>query len=157
MTTTERPMTTDEQLRLLLDEREIRDLIVSAWAGIDRKDWDTYANAFAEDGEFEILGQRRKGREAIVAGPSRDLAKYDRLQHIVTNEIVRVDGDAAEGQWYAVAVHVPDAAAPGDHADVGLRYRFRARRGGDGWRFAEVVLEVLWTSGMGFAIADEDG
>jgi uncharacterized protein (TIGR02246 family) len=149
--------TAEHGLRTLLDEREIVALIRSAWAGIDRKDWAAYANAFADDGEFEILGQRRKGREAIVAGPSRDLAGFAALQHIVTNEIVRVDGDAAEGQWYAIAVHVPSAEDPGTHADVGLRYRFRARRGDDGWRFAEVVLEVLWTSGASFAIVDEPG
>jgi uncharacterized protein (TIGR02246 family) len=144
----------DEQLRLLSDVREISRLIRSTWAAIDRKDWAGYAAAFTEDGEFEIMGQRRTGREAIVAGPARDLAKYDRLQHIVTNEIVDVDGDGADGQWYAIAVHVPVAAEPASHADVGLRYRFRARREADGWRFAEVVLDVLWTSGMSFGIED---
>jgi uncharacterized protein (TIGR02246 family) len=147
----------DDGLQTLLDEREIVGLIRSAWAAIDRKDWETYAHAFAEDGEFEILGQRRKGRAGIVAGPARDLARYAALQHIVTNEIVRVDGDVAEGQWYAIAVHVAAAEDPSAHADVGLRYRFRARRGDDGWRFAEVLLEVLWTGGASFAIPDDPG
>jgi uncharacterized protein (TIGR02246 family) len=144
----------DPELQRLVDERDIRDLIRTAWAGIDAKDFDVYADAFAEDGEFEILGQRRKGRTEIVSGPARDLTKYAGLQHIVTNEIVRVDGDAAHGQWYAIAVHVPSAEDPGTHADVGLRYRFRARREAVGWRFAEVALEVVWTSGMGFAIEE---
>jgi uncharacterized protein (TIGR02246 family) len=147
-------MSVEDQVQVLLDEREIGDLIRSAWAGIDRKDWDAYAAAFAEDGEFEIMGQRRTGREEIVAGPARDLAKYDNLQHIVTNEIIHVDGDRAEGQWYCTAVHVPDAADPASHADVGLRYRFQARREADGWRFAEVVLDILWTSGMSFGIEE---
>jgi uncharacterized protein (TIGR02246 family) len=143
-----------DQTQLLLDEREIRNLTLSAWAAIDRKDWDGYANAFAADGEFEIMGQRRKGREEIVAGPARDLAKYHALQHIVTNQIVAVDGDRAEGQWYAIAVHVPDGADLSGHADVGLRYRFAARREAEGWRFAEVVIEVLWTSGESFRIEE---
>jgi len=148
-------MTGADDLQTLLDERAIVGLIRSAWAAIDRKDWATYADAFAPDGEFEILGQRRTGREAIVAGPARDLAGFAALQHIVTNEIVRVDGDAAEGQWYAIAVHVPSAEDPSAHADVGLRYRFRARRGAqDGWRLADVALEVLWTAGAGFEIPD---
>ena len=147
-------MSADQQLQLLLDEREIRNLALSAWAAIDRKDWDGYANVFAEDGEFEIMGQRRKGREEIVAGPARDLAKYDGLQHIVTNQIVAVDGDRAEGQWYAIAVHVPDGDDPGVHADVGLRYRFTAGRTAEGWRFTEVVIDILWTSGMSFGIEE---
>ncbi len=142
----------EQQLLLLHDQQAIRDLIHSAWAAIDEKDWDGYASAFAEDGKFEILGQRRRGRETIAAGPARDLSKFDRLQHIVSNEIVRVAGDQAEGQWYAIAVHVPDAADPATHADVGLRYRFSARRTEAGWRFAEVVLEPVWSMGIGFEI-----
>lgn len=135
-------------------ERDVHDLIVSAWAGIDRKDWDAYANAFAEDGEFEIFGQRRRGRAEIVAGPARDLAKFDGLQHIISNVIVRVDGDEAAGQWYCIAVHVPDAARPDQHADVGLRYDFVAHRTAEGWRFAEVVITPIWSSGMSFEVED---
>ncbi len=104
----------EEQILALGDEQAIRELIRGAWAAIDRKEWDVYADAFAEDGTFEIWGQRRRGREAIADGPARDLTKFDRLQHIITNEIVRVTGDDAEGQWYAIAVHVPEASRPRD-------------------------------------------
>jgi uncharacterized protein (TIGR02246 family) len=139
---------------VLQAERTIVRLIRQTWAAIDRKDWDAYADGFAEDGEFEIMGQRRKGRAEIVAGPARDLAKYDGLQHLVMNEIVDVDGDRAAGRWYAVAVHVPDGSDPGVHADVGLHYRFQARREGDAWRFAEVTIQIIWTSGMSFGIEE---
>jgi uncharacterized protein (TIGR02246 family) len=145
-------VTEDAAVQVLVDERDIRALIRSGWAAIDRKDWDGYASAFAADGVFEILGQRRHGREEIVAGPARDLAGYDRLQHIITNELVDVDGDQATGQWYAIAVHVPKAAEPERHADVGLRYRFRAQRTDEGWRLADVALEVLWAAGLPFGI-----
>lgn len=139
---------------VLQAERDVVRLIRNAWAAIDRKDWATYADAFAPDGEFEILGQRRRGRDEIVAGPARDLAKFDRLQHLIMNEIVEVDGDRATGQWYAIAVHVPDATEPETHADVGLRYTFDARRDEQSWRFSEVVLEPIWTGGMSFAIEE---
>lgn len=145
---------TARTLERVAAELDVRDLILSAWAAIDRKDWDTYAGAFAEDGEFEIMGQRRRGRADIAAGPSRDLAKYDGLQHLISNVLVDVDGDSAGGQWYCVAVHVPDGAHPERHADVGLKYRFRARRGEDGWRFAEVTIEIVWASGIAFEIED---
>ena len=138
----------------LLAERDIVRLIRDAWAAIDRKDWETYANAFAEDGEFEIMGQRRKGRDEIVAGPARDLAKYDGLQHLVMNEIVDVDGDRASGSWYAIAVHVPDGANPGEHEEVGLLYSFLAQREDDGWRFSESFIQIIWTSGKSFGIEE---
>ena len=133
-------------------ERDIVRLIRSAWAAIDAKDWDTYANAFTEDGEFEIMGQRRHGRAEIVAGPARDLAKYDGLQHLIMNELVTVDGDSASGSWYAIAIHVPDNAELGAHADVGLRYTFQARRTAGAWGLSEAVIDVIWTSGMGFGV-----
>ena len=139
---------------VLQDERDIVRLIRDTWAAIDRKDWDAYANGFAEDGEFEIMGDRRKGRADIAAGPGRDLAKFDGLQHLVMNEIVDVDGDRGTGQWYAIAVHVPDASDPGTHADVGLRYRFKVRRDDGAWRFEEAVIDVIWTSGMSFGIEE---
>jgi uncharacterized protein (TIGR02246 family) len=139
---------------VLQAERDIVRLIRDTWAAIDRKDWNGYADGFAEDGEFEIMGQRRRGREEIVSGPARDLAKFDCLQHLVMNEIVDVDGDRASGQWYAIAVHVPDGSDPSAHADVGLRYRFKVRRELVGWRFEEAVIDVIWTSGMSFGIEE---
>jgi uncharacterized protein (TIGR02246 family) len=135
-------------------ERDIVRLIRDTWAAIDRKDWDAYADGFAVDGEFEIMGQRRKGRADIVAGPARDLAKYDGLQHLVMNEIVDVDGEQAAGGWYAIAVHVPHGSDPGTHADVGLHYRFQARRDDGDWRFSEVTIQVVWASGMSFGIEE---
>lgn len=141
----------DEVMRA---ERDVVRLIRDTWAAIDRKDWDAYADAFAEDGEFEIMGQRRKGREEIAAGPRRDLARYDGLQHLVMNELVDVDGDRATGSWYAIAVHIPDASDPGTHADVGLRYRFQAARQAGEWRFTEAVIQVIWTGGVSFGIEE---
>jgi hypothetical protein len=135
-------------------ERRLVRLIRSTWAAIDRKDWDRYAAAFSDQGTFTIMGQTRTGREAIADGPARDLSRYEVLQHLVMNEIVEIDGDRARGQWYAVAIHVPAAADPAAHADVGLRYEFEAAREADGWRFTAVELFPLWTSGLSFAIED---
>jgi uncharacterized protein (TIGR02246 family) len=147
-------MSTEGTASRLADIEDVRRLILLTWASIDRHDWDGYAAGFAEDGVFEILGQRRHGRAEIVAGPARDLAKYAHLQHLIMNEVIDVDGDEARGQWYAIAVHVPDAANPAAHADVGLHYTFSARRESDGWQFSEVILRPVWMSGLPFEIPD---
>jgi uncharacterized protein (TIGR02246 family) len=144
----------EPELQLLLDERAIRALILRFGASLDRKDWQAYAETFAVDGEFEIMGQRRAGREAIAAGPARDLTRFDRLQHIVANETIEVDGDRATGQWYLFGVHVPNSERPDVHADIGGCYRFRACRTSEGWRFADVRIDVLWNAGMAFAVDD---
>src|SRR6266566_4262697 len=97
------------QLQRLLDEAEIRSLMLTFARGLDDRDWTAYAGTFAEDGVFEILGQRREGREAITAGPARDLPRYERTQHFSTNQEVHVHGDMATARSYFIAVHIPDA------------------------------------------------
>lgn len=146
----------EDLLRLLLDEREILALAVAFGTALDRKDWAAYAATFAEDGTFEIMGQQRVGRAAIAAGPARDLERFDRLQHLVANQIIDVDGDEARGQWYLFGIHVPDAERPAQHADIGGCYRFHCRRTAEGWRFADVRLEVLWHAGLGFAVDEHE-
>jgi uncharacterized protein (TIGR02246 family) len=134
------------------DEDEIRELMLTFGRALDERDWDAYANTFAADGTFEIMGQRRVGRAEIAAGPARDLTQFDRTQHYSTNHRVELDGDRATASHYLLAVHVPDAERPNEHADVGGRYLCECRRTSDGWRFSEVRLEVWWTRGIEFEI-----
>jgi uncharacterized protein (TIGR02246 family) len=146
-----------DRVQRLIDEADIRDLILRFAQALDAKDWRGYAETFAPDAVFEIMGQHRSGRDAIAAGPERDLQRYDRLQHFVANQVVQVDGDVARGRWYVIAIHIPDAGAPDRHADAGARYRFVAHRTGEDWHFSEVVLEMVWTAGMEFRIEEDPG
>jgi uncharacterized protein (TIGR02246 family) len=143
-------------LQDLLDERAIRALLIEFVSAVDNRDWQRYASAFAEDGAFEILGQRRVGREAIAAGPARDLTRFDRTQHFSTNHVVEIDGDSARATAYLYAVHVPDATRPSEHEDIGGCYRCRCRRTAEGWRFSEVRLEIWWTAGGEFVIPEAE-
>jgi uncharacterized protein (TIGR02246 family) len=144
----------DPVLRKLADEAEIVALLRAFGRALDTKDWDAYAETFTPDGEFEILGQRRVGREEIAAGPARDLARYARLQHVLSNQEVEVDGDVARVRCYVLAIHVPDADRPDEHADVGGCYTGECRRlDGIGWRFARLRIEVWWTGGSRFRLA----
>ena len=142
----------DHAVQRLRDEADIRELMLTFVRGLDDRDWDAYANTFAEDGEFEILGQRRVGRREIAAGPARDLTKFDRTQHYSTNHRIEIDGDDATASHYLLAIHIPDAARPTEHADIGGRYLCTCRRTSEGWRFSEVRLEVFWTRGIEFEI-----
>jgi uncharacterized protein (TIGR02246 family) len=136
----------------LRDEAEIRDLMLAFARGLDERDWEAYADTFAEDGEFEIMGHRRVGRAEIAAGPARDLVKFHRTQHYSTNHRIQIDGDRATASHYLLAVHIPDSARPSEHADIGGRYLCECRRTPAGWRFTEVRLEVWWTRGIEFEI-----
>jgi uncharacterized protein (TIGR02246 family) len=144
----------DARLQRLLDEAEIRDLLLAFAHGLDDKDWTAYAGTFSEDGVFEILGQRRVGRAEIAAGPERDLTRFDRTQHFSTNHVVAIDGDTATARSYLLGVHLPRADEPDVHTDIGGCYHCTCRRTDEGWRFSHVRLEVWWSAGTPFAIGD---
>lgn len=147
-------MSTDaSELGRLLDTEAIRKLITTFGSCLDSRDWTGYAQTFTEDGVFEILGQRRVGRQEIAAGPARDFADYARTQHHTSDHVVTVDGDAATVRWEVLSVHVLDAAQPSVHADVGGIYTATCTRTADGWRFAHVRIEVRWTAGAAFNTA----
>jgi len=148
-------MSSDEKLQLLLDEREITNLMLTFANSLDTGDWQAYGETFIEDGTFTILGQTRKGREAIMAGPARDLTKYDNLQHFSTNQRIQVNGDEATASSYFLAVHVPSAEQLDVHADVGGRYDYQLVRTEAGWRFADVKISVKWTGGTKFKLGDK--
>jgi len=144
----------DARLQRLLDEAEIRDLLLAFAHALDDKDWGAYAATFTEDGVFEILGQRRVGRAEIAAGPARDLTRFDRTQHFSTNHVIALDGDMASARSYLLGVHLPDAGQPAQHADVGGTYRCECRRTDEGWKLSHVALEVWWSGGAEFGIED---
>lgn len=131
----------------LLDEAAVTRLIHHASACLDARDWKGFRETFTEDGVFEILGQRRVGRTAIADG-SVKIARYARTQHYNTNIVVDVHGDEATARSSLLAIHVPDAAKPHEHADVGAVYHYRCVRSPEGWLFSHVRVEVTWTAGL---------
>ncbi len=146
----------EDRLQALEDRQAVSDLMLAFGAALDAKDWDAYAELFLEDGKFTIEGQARHGREEIVAGPRRDLDRYDALQHYSTNHKVELNGDQATSSHYLIAIHVDDSGAMELHGDAGGRYDCKCVRTPAGWRFAEVELFVFWRAGEAFVVQPKD-
>jgi hypothetical protein len=89
--------TVEERLAALEDRQAVSDLMLAFGAALDAKDWAAYTELFLVDGKFTIEGQARHGRQEIVAGPRRDLDRYDALQHYSTNHKVAVEGRRRRG------------------------------------------------------------
>lgn len=150
-------MPKDRDIDALFDRIDIGELLVAYCETLDTGQWDAYGELFTEDAVFSLHDQRRVGRDAIVAGPPRDLPKYDSVQHYSTNHLVTVEGDEARARHYVIGVHVPDSGEPSLHADAGGYYECRCVRTPAGWRFAEVQAEVLWTAGLKFELEPVEG
>lgn len=143
-------------LEQLADRAEISELMLTFGDSLDRRDWDAYANTFTEDGVFEIMGQRRTGRAEIAAGPARDLTVFARTQHFSSNHRIELAGDTATASHYLLAVHIPNADRPDEHADVGGQYRCQCVRTTEGWRFRRVELDIWWSGGSKFTLQPAD-
>ena len=120
------------RLRRLEDLEEIRQLFVDYGRHLDAGDVEAYANLFADDGEV-LLGPigRAKGRAAIVELMTTVKARAQTPSfHLVTNPVVRLDGDRATGEvlWTVIK---PDASGKlevamfGRHVDELVRERGR--------------------------------
>jgi uncharacterized protein (TIGR02246 family) len=122
------------RLRRLEDLEDIRQLFVDYGRHLDAGDVEAYADLFADEGEI-LLGPigRAKGRAAIVELMTKVRARAQTASfHLVTNPVVRLDGDRATGEvlWTVIK---PDAAGKlevamfGRHVDELVRERGRWR------------------------------
>ncbi len=109
---------------------------------------------FADDVVLSTPGGEAEGREAVVAQARRN--HQVPTQHLITNLVSEVDGDRARMSANLLVVFADGPPAtvgprrvelPTAGLTLGERYRFEARRGGDGWRLTRVEVEAIWASG----------
>jgi 3-phenylpropionate/cinnamic acid dioxygenase small subunit len=95
------------------DRAQIEDLQARYMFALDFGDLDTYVSTFTEDGVLDIIGWQAKGRAEIKErlGASRPAAETEQGnadpgpypatgRHNITNIVVKIDGDKAEGRAY---------------------------------------------------------
>lgn len=105
------------------DRAAIENLMARYLFAMDWNDYDTYAECFTEDGELDYAMGVTRGREAIRAEAKRfkdNVAtmfvdwqgKPAKLRHIVTQTVIRVEGDRAftTAQWFEMANDGPEGA-----------------------------------------------
>jgi hypothetical protein len=123
-------------------------------AGIDLKDDDLLASAFAADAVSDFRPAAAKagfeypvlqGRENIVAALSGSLKSLE-TTHSVSNPRVIVDGDLARLDALVEAQHVP-AADPSRHYLMKNRYDVELVRQDDAWVIQRVTIDNVWRSG----------
>jgi len=127
----------EARIRRLEDRDAIHQIFVDYGHCLDFGDFDAYAKLFAEDGEVMLgpLG-RARGRDAIRALMEKVLAGgVGSSYHIISNPIVKLDGDTATSEvtWAVVARDekgLPTLTMLGRHLD-------RLVREEGSWKIAE--------------------
>lgn len=136
-------MTMQEQLQLLLDEREISRTLLRFARCLDSRDYESYAALYTQDGELHIPWGGHKGRTGLADKVRNDLGVYHALQHVSTAHDIHVEGDRATVRAALLATHVTRSDGEGFWTAGGY-YDMELVRVDDGWKFRSVRINPTW-------------
>jgi SnoaL-like domain len=139
----EEPMSSDSSVSRREDEVAIRDLAYRYARIVDRHVYEEIPLVFMPDCELSGQGFRMKGHAELDAG-LRKIEMYSATQHCVQNQLTRVEGDRATGEFYCVANHIHVRDGVSYKLDMGIRYEDRYVRTAEGWRIAQRTLILIW-------------
>jgi uncharacterized protein (TIGR02246 family) len=115
--------------------------LVDAYAHhVDRREFDTVAALFTDDGVLLAQGSELRGRAAIATALEAGLSRYDVTTHFLGQQTVTIDGDDATGETYCRA----DQRGNDLHRTLAIRYLDRYVRTADTWLIAERDVHVDW-------------
>ena len=135
-----------QRIGALTDRAKVLDTVATCAMMIDAKDWASVAACFTDDAELHFGGRvgTARGGPAAAKAIRRMFGSLDlTTTHMVTNSVVRLDGDEAKHVGYILAQHLRDD----DVYTVGARYDDMLRRTADGWRFTQRVVSRIWKVG----------
>lgn len=138
-------MATDPALQVLLDRQAIADVVLRYCRGIDRLDLELVRDCYHPDATDEH-GTFTGTRDEYVDWVSGVLERYTGTMHVVSNQLIEVDGDRAHAETYGVAYHWGEPLT--DHHrnfTTGFRYVDRFERRDGVWRIARRVAVREWT------------
>jgi len=130
----------------LVDRMEITDTSIRYATGVDHRDRDLYRSCFTDEIEFDFsamgMGEPKKIRaDEWVDQAFLIVSSFQSTQHIITNHVIRVDGDEATCVCYLQAQHFnPDSLFT-----VGGYYTNRLIRTPSGWKISKLQLTTTWT------------
>ncbi|MET7328693.1 nuclear transport factor 2 family protein [Nonomuraea sp. NPDC005650] len=139
------------RVRELSDREEITDLVYRLGAVLDEGRFDELSAIFSEDATALTPGGLAEGRSALIAQAGRNHSPEERIQHVIGNVLVNVDGNRARVRANLIATFAAEGAsevrlAPAPRLILGEVYHFEAIRTGQGWRLSRVETTPVWAS-----------
>ena len=146
--------------RALLDQIELRDLVMRYCRGIDRRDFVLVRSCYHDDAIDDHGGMFTGSADDYVIWVAAALKGMECTIHSIGNSLFAVDGDYAEGEHYAYNYHRTRAPNRQELVIHG-RYLDRYERRGSVWKFAyrKVVFDHGYMQRVdeaAFAVAGAD-
>lgn len=132
-------------LQSLLDQRDIQDLAIRYCRASDRHDWRAMRALYHEDASDDH-GKLFKGSASDYIDWLPSIANtMDVTFHQISNHLIALRGDEAEGEVYIVAVHIKtNAKGQEEQIITGGRYLDRYARRGGVWKFSSRKAVMDW-------------
>lgn len=133
------PKTLDD----LIAEAEIRDLQNTYCRAFDRVDMDLLRSCFHADAELDF-GFYQGGIDGFVEMSAAGMPLYTSTTHFTGNQIVKVNGNNAWAEHYAITTlrMAGDEHGPAREIVNNVRYVDRAERRDGDWRIARRTLLI---------------
>ncbi len=144
---------TDDPLRRLTDESELRDLIHRYAFGLDDRDWTLWRSVFADEVVIDMSDYRPEPpprlatAERVVRSAEVLFAGFEATQHFIGTQRYEVSGDEAVITAHMRAEHWLTTGDGGDRYTMYGTYIDDCVRTADGWKMARVKLHLLREEG----------
>jgi hypothetical protein len=119
---------------------------------VDTRNWENLHEAMADEvtaDYTELWGGEVKpqNRGALIEGWRHTLSGFQATQHLLGNEVVRLNGATAQVQAYFQARHFLPNERGSNLWDVGGRYTVHFLKQEDRWLLTDLKLHLGWTDG----------
>lgn len=146
---------TDNDLNWIRDRLLIVDVLSNYATGLDAQDWELWRSVFLDEVIFDLsswhgIAPKPLETDRVVASQARMFAEFSMTQHFFTNHRVSIEGDNARVLAHMRAEHWlpldPPEGGSGRYTMFGY-YDDKLKRTADGWKIAEMQLNVTHTEG----------
>jgi SnoaL-like domain len=141
-----------DQLQFLLDPAAIGDVQLRYATAVDTRDWPLFRSCFTDEIETDFSSPDgspppRTKADDWVEVVRRTIDGMQATQHLITNQVITLDGDQATCAAYVQARHhLPNETGGSDQITHGY-YTNRFVRTAGGWKIRARRLTVLWNEG----------
>lgn len=143
-------MTTDAELRALLDKQAIHEVLLRYARAIDRRDAELLRSVFHPDATDHHVGSRLDAAE-FCALAMELVGRMGAVAHYMGTPLVELHGDVALSECYAIAFHRLERDGVAFDDFIGARVLDRFERRAGEWRIAQRRVVYDWNRDVAVA------
>jgi hypothetical protein len=134
------------------DRLAILELIGNLALRLDARDWTALEAVFTDTVYYDrtsLFGgdPMTLARGDLIEGYRQSLGNLDALHHLITCQVISLDGDQATCAANMQGTHVLANSFGGPIWTVGGRHDYQLQRTADGWRIAGLTFTIQWATG----------